>query len=133
VTSLAAAAEGGFTLTMADGVLRAHRVVLATGAYQRPHRPAGAATLPTSILQIDAEDYSNETALPPGKVLVIGRGQTGCQLAEELREAGREVFMACGRAPCAHGGSEVGTWCIGRSRPACSTRRSPICPPRQPA
>ena len=72
VTSLAAAAERGFTLTMADGVLRAHRVVLATGAYQRPHRPAGAATLPTGILQIDAEGYTNETALPPGKVLVVG-------------------------------------------------------------
>ena len=115
VTSLAAAAEGGFTLTMADGVLRAHRVVLATGAYQRPHRPAGAATLPTGILQIDAEGYSNETALPPGKVLVIGSGQTGCQLAEELREAGREVFMACGRAPwCSRriGGQDVVYWAI---------------------
>jgi Pyridine nucleotide-disulphide oxidoreductase len=115
VTSLAAAAEGGFTLTMADGVLRAPRVVLATGAYQRPHRPAGAATLPTSVLQIDAENYSNETALPPGPVLVIGSGQTGCQLAEELREAGREVFLACGRAPwCSRriGGRDVVYWAI---------------------
>ena len=115
VTSLAAAPEGRFTLTMADGVLRAHRVVLATGAYQRPHRPAGAATLPTGILQIDTEGYSNEAALPPGKVLVVGSGQTGCQLAEELREAGREVFLACGRAPwCSRriGDRDVVYWAI---------------------
>ena len=73
--------------------------MLATGAYQRPHRPPGAATLPSSILQIDTEGYTNEAALPPGKVLLVGSGQTGCQLAEELCEAGRDVFLACGRAP----------------------------------
>jgi putative flavoprotein involved in K+ transport len=50
-------------------------------------------------LQIDAEGYRNEAALPPGKVLVVGSGQTGCQLAEELCEAGRDVVLACGRAP----------------------------------
>src|SRR5207249_12017040 len=48
---------------------------------------------------IDAEDYANPTALPPGNVLVVGSGQTGCQLAEELSAAGRGVSLACGRAP----------------------------------
>ena len=99
VTSLDAAPEGGFTLMTSGSVLFADCVVLATGAYQRPHRPAGAATLPANLLQIDAEGYLNQSALPPGKVLVVGSGQTGCQLAEELNEAGREVFLACGRAP----------------------------------
>jgi len=99
VTSLDAADEGGFSLHTADGVLQAESVVLATGAYQRPHRPAAAATLPAGILQIDAEGYRKPAALPSGMVLVVGSGQTGCQVAEELRRAGREVFMACGRAP----------------------------------
>ena len=72
--------------------------MLATGAYQRPHRPAGAATLPPDLLQIDVEDYRNPDELPPGRVLVVGSGQSGCQVAEELHEAGREVFLACGRA-----------------------------------
>jgi putative flavoprotein involved in K+ transport len=115
VTSLAAAPEGGFALATAEGVLRAGRVVLATGAYQRPHRPPGGSTLPTDIFQIDAEGYSNERALPPGKVLVVGSGQTGCQLAEELREAGREVVLACGRAPwCSRriGDRDVVYWAI---------------------
>jgi putative flavoprotein involved in K+ transport len=48
---------------------------------------------------IDAAGYRNERALPDGKVLVVGSGQTGCQLAEELAEAGREVLLSCGRAP----------------------------------
>jgi putative flavoprotein involved in K+ transport len=76
-------------------------VVVATGAYQRPHRPEGTATLPADLPQIDVEGYRNAGALPPGRVLVVGSGQSGCQLAEELLEAGREVFLACGRAPWA--------------------------------
>jgi putative flavoprotein involved in K+ transport len=89
--------------------------VLATGAYQRPYRPPEAATLPESILQIDAESYRNEAALPAGKVLVVGSGETGCQLAEELRAAGREVFLACGRAPwCSRriGDRDVVYWAV---------------------
>lgn len=99
VTSLDLAEGGEFRLATSGGELRAGRVVLATGAYQRPHRPAGAATLPVALHQIDAEGYRNESLLPSGRVLVVGSGQTGCQLAEELREAGREVVLACGRAP----------------------------------
>ena len=93
--------DGGFLLETSSGQIRARTVVLSTGAYQRPHRPAGAATLPTELLQIDAEDYRNPADLPPGPVLVVGSGQSGCQMAEELHESGREVFLACGRAPWA--------------------------------
>jgi putative flavoprotein involved in K+ transport len=39
--------------------------------------------------------------LPPGKVLVVGSGQTGCQIADELHKAGRAVVLSCGRAPWA--------------------------------
>jgi putative flavoprotein involved in K+ transport len=55
--------------------------------------------LPKSIAVIDAEHYTNPEAVPRGKVLVIGSGQTGCQIAEELRRASRDVYLACGRAP----------------------------------
>ena len=46
-----------------------------------------------------AEEYRNSDSIPPGAVLVVGSGQTGCQLAEELHQAGRKVFLACGRCP----------------------------------
>jgi putative flavoprotein involved in K+ transport len=91
--------DDGFRLRMPDGELRADSVVLATGAYQRPHRPPAAATLPTGLFQVDVDEYRNEQALPAGRVLVVGSGQSGCQIAEELHEAGRDVVVACGRAP----------------------------------
>jgi putative flavoprotein involved in K+ transport len=93
------ASDGEFALRTSAGDLRADAVVLATGAYQRPHRPAVATSLPPSLLQLDVEGYRSERALPPGRVLVVGSGQSGCQIAEELHEAGRDVVVACGKAP----------------------------------
>jgi putative flavoprotein involved in K+ transport len=89
----------GFALQTSAGVFHSRSVVLATGAYQRPYRPPGAATLPFTVEVIDAEGYASPAGLAPGKVLVIGSGQTGCQLAEEIHTAGRDVFLACGRTP----------------------------------
>jgi putative flavoprotein involved in K+ transport len=88
----------GFVLETSQADLRAGAVVVATGAYQHPNRPTAAAGLPADLLQIDVDDYRNERALPSGRVLVVGSGQSGCQIAEELHEAGREVFLSCGRA-----------------------------------
>jgi putative flavoprotein involved in K+ transport len=99
VSRLRATDDDGFLLSTSSGDIRARHAVLASGGYQKPYRPPGADQLPASLHVIDAEDYTNSGALPPGKVLVVGSGQTGCQLAEELLEAGRDVFVACGRAP----------------------------------
>jgi putative flavoprotein involved in K+ transport len=89
--------KGGFVLTLPTGTIKARTVVVATGAYQRPYRPAGAESLPSDVVQLFAEEYSNPAALPPGAVLIVGSGQTGCQLAEELHQSGRKVYLACGR------------------------------------
>jgi putative flavoprotein involved in K+ transport len=114
VTSLRRA-NGGFVLETPGGAIESSVVVLAAGAYQRPHRPAGAATLPADLLQIDLEAYRNPEALPPGAVLVVGSGQSGCQIAEELREAGRDVVLACGRvhwAPRRLGRRDLMWWLV---------------------
>ncbi len=99
VISLEPGENGGFLLRTSSGEIQAREVVLASGGYQKPHRPPAAAQLPASVHVIDAEDYLNPAALPPGRVLIVGSGQTGCQLAEEIFEAGRDVFLSCGRAP----------------------------------
>lgn len=101
VTALDPVEGGGFRLETSAGSIEATRVVLSAGSYQKPHRPADASSLPTSLLQIDVGDYSEPSALPDGPVLVVGSGQSGCQIAEELHESGRDVFLACGRAPWA--------------------------------
>jgi cation diffusion facilitator CzcD-associated flavoprotein CzcO len=114
VESVEALGEG-FRLRTSSEELRADQVVLATGAYQRPHRPEAARTLPDHVLQIDVEGYRCEEALPPGRVLVIGSGQSGCQIAEELNGAGRDVTLACGRAPWAPrriGGRDLIWWAV---------------------
>ncbi|MEY2513670.1 MAG: putative flavoprotein involved in transport [bacterium] len=99
VTGLHAATGGGLLLETSAGEIAARTVVVCSGAYQRPWRPAAASALPAHPLQIDACDYRDPSGLPAGAVLVVGSGQSGCQIAEECCEAGRDVFVACGRAP----------------------------------
>lgn len=99
VTSVEPSPEGGLLLRTSGGDIVSEAVVLATGAYQKPHRPPGAASLPPEVHAIDSEAYTNPGTLPPGGVLVVGSGQTGCQISEELNQAGRDVVLACGRAP----------------------------------
>jgi putative flavoprotein involved in K+ transport len=99
VTNLESDGQRGFVLTTSRGQVRARRIVVASGSYQTAHRPAGAGSMPAALHQVLAEDYRNPAALPPGNVLIVGSGQTGCQLAEELHQAGRKVCLACGRCP----------------------------------
>jgi putative flavoprotein involved in K+ transport len=86
-------------LTTAGGPIRARTAVVASGGYQRPHMPANASQMPAGVDQILAEEYSCPDALAPGGVLVVGSGQTGCQIADELHRAGRKVILSCGRCP----------------------------------
>lgn len=98
VQSLQSSASSGFVAATTAGDIHARHVVVATGAYQRPHRPPGSESLPEELVQIDLDGYGRPDALPPGRILIVGSGQSGCQLAEELHEAGREVVLACGKA-----------------------------------
>jgi putative flavoprotein involved in K+ transport len=107
--------EDGFVVDTSGGRLRARRLVIANGAYQRPIRPRGADALPPGLATLDVDGFTNEGALPPGRVLIVGSGQSGCQIAEELHEAGRDVTLACGRAPWAQrrvGGRDIFWWVV---------------------
>lgn len=86
-----------FVVTTATGRLEARRIVIATGPFHRPRIPEVAVAVPASILQTDATRYRNPDALPDGAVLVVGSGASGTQIADELLEAGRRVFLAVGR------------------------------------
>lgn len=90
---------GGFTLETDAGPIASRVVVVSTGAYQRPHRLPACATLPVGLPVVDLTSYRNPASLPDGPVMVVGSGQSACQVAEELALAGRDVVMACGRAP----------------------------------
>jgi len=92
---------GGFEVELTGETLHSNNLVVATGAFQKPLMPRGVESLPDHIQAISIADYTNPDALPGGGVLVVGSGQTGCQIAEELNEAGKEVVLSCGRAPWA--------------------------------
>jgi putative flavoprotein involved in K+ transport len=103
VTLLTEREGGGFVLTLdgPDGeqVLEAEHVVLATGGYHLPIVPPFAAAIDPSIVQVHSADYRNAAQLPPGEVLVVGSGQSGAQIAEDLHLEGRAVHLALGDAP----------------------------------
>ncbi|MBI3751852.1 MAG: NAD(P)-binding domain-containing protein [Chloroflexi bacterium] len=115
VTHLELYADGAsrFRLATSRGSLEARSVVVAGGPFQAPHRPPAATLIDPSISQVHVHHYRNPSALPPGGVLLVGSGQSGVQLAEELMAAGRSVTMAvgrCGRVPRTYRGKDVFWW-----------------------
>ncbi len=103
----------GFQLETSDGPIGAKRVVVATGTYQRPKPPPLAGKMPGRVHQLMADQYRNPGALPPGGVLVVGSGQTGCQIAEELLQCGRPTTLcvgSAGRLPRRYRGRDCIDW-----------------------
>ncbi|THK34204.1 FAD-dependent oxidoreductase [Ensifer sp. MPMI2T] len=90
--------DGLFLVTTPRGVVRTRNVVIASGSLNCPKRPPGSAELPTTLRQLDSSAYRNAAELEPGAVLVIGNGQSGGQIAEDLVLAGRSIFLATSRA-----------------------------------
>lgn len=106
-------AGGGFLIATTSGEVSADNVVVASGGYHEPIVPRMAERLPAGIAQIHSAQYRNAAQLPEGGVLVVGSGQSGAQIAEDLHLAGRKVHLAVGNAPrCArfYRGRDVVTW-----------------------
>lgn len=99
VTGVRRDAACGWLVESSAGVYHAAQVVIAVGGYHTPIIPADAARLPASVMQLHSSDYINPAQLPPGEVLVVGTGQSGCQIAEDLHLAGRRVHLCVGDAP----------------------------------
>jgi putative flavoprotein involved in K+ transport len=91
--------KGKYLVATSRGELIADQVVLATGPYQVPLIPRLADRLPDELTQLHSSHYRNPHQLPAGGVLVVGTGQSGCQIAEDLHLAGRQVHLAVGSAP----------------------------------
>tara|TARA_R110001592_G_scaffold19231_3_gene79022 strand:+ start:101 stop:448 length:348 start_codon:yes stop_codon:yes gene_type:complete len=92
-------AQGGYLVHTSDGEFTADQVIVASGGYQVPIIPRLAERVPAEIEQIHSEQYRNADLLPAGNVLVVGSGQSGAQIAEDLHLAGRKVYLAVGDAP----------------------------------
>jgi putative flavoprotein involved in K+ transport len=84
VTEFRRLEDGSFEVRTADDTVRARQVVVATGPFQVPFVPPMASKLDASMTQVHSADYRNPQALPDGPVLVVGGGNSGFQIAEEL-------------------------------------------------
>jgi len=93
VTELRRLEDGSFEVGTADATYQARQVVVATGPFQVPFVPPQAAKLDPSVTQVHSADYRNPQALPDGPVLVVGGGNSGFQIAEELA-ATRQVDLS---------------------------------------
>lgn len=99
VTRLTTGGPRRMRLETSAGPVDADSIVVATGSYHVPQIPPMASSVPASVAQFHSHEYRNERQLPPGGVLVVGSGQSGVQIAEELQESGRSVFLSVGSAP----------------------------------
>jgi len=95
------------------GKTTANQVVIAAGGYHTPIYPKLSSELPEHVYTIHSEQYFNPEQLPEGNVLVVGSGQSGAQIAEDLHLAGKKVYLSIGDAPrCArfYRGKDVVKW-----------------------
>lgn len=113
VLSVEGQADGTFLIkTNADAYTVRH-VVVATGLFQAPRIPSFAKDISPAISQMHSSAYRRPSSVPDGAVLVVGSGQSGTQIAEELLHAGRKVFLCvgnAGRAPRRYRGKDIIEW-----------------------
>ena len=107
--------DGRFRLHTSADALEAESIVVAAGAYQQPTPTALAESVPADVFQLHTTAYRRPDQLPDGAVLVVGSGQSGCQIAEELIDAGRSIYLSCGHCgwlPRRYRGRELVEWLI---------------------
>ena len=100
-----------------EATIEAAHVVIATGPFQRPKIPNWSSEIPARIFQVHANNYQSPEQLPRGAVLVVGSGTSGCQIAEELYQAGRSVYLSVSRhrrAPRRYRGRDLTWWALER-------------------
>lgn len=99
VKRVTAGSRSRFEVETSNGTYLADQVVIAAGGYHRPKLPPLAAALDPDVVQLNAASYRNAKSLPEGAVMVVGSGQSGCQIAEDLHLEGKQVHLCVGSAP----------------------------------
>ena len=103
----------GFLIKTDRGDITAEILVVATATHQRPKIPDIAIKIPKNINQLHADQYKNTSELNDGGVLVVGSGQTGCQVVEDLVRDGRDTYLCVGRTgrlPRRYRGRDAISW-----------------------
>lgn len=105
--------ETGYVVKTLDTLYTANNVIVATGSFHHPHIPECREKVSPDIRQMHSSEYQNPEEIPDGGVLIVGSGQSGCQIAQELHEHGRRVFLStgsAGRLPRRYRGKDCMYW-----------------------
>lgn len=105
--------DGRWIVETTTGSWSSRAVVVATGSYSSPRIPVAAADLSGTVEQLHSSQYRRPADLPAGGVLVVGSGQSGGQIAEDLWREGRDTWVSlgsAGRAPRNYRGSDTTRW-----------------------
>lgn len=106
---------GGYQVRTDKKTYHAKNVVIATGSFQKPKIPTFSADLSKNVTQLHSGQYRNPSQLPEGAVLVVGSAQSGMQVAEELYQSGRKVYLSAGfapRVPRRYRGRDIFAWLV---------------------
>lgn len=118
-----------YIITTNNGLFKANNVVIATSIFQHPKLPAIANDLPLNVLQIHSSHYKNLKQLPDGNVLVVGAGQSGCQIAEELLFSQKNVYLSTSKVPNIprhYRGRDIAIWLNNMGRLNVSVKQLPF-------
>jgi putative flavoprotein involved in K+ transport len=105
--------DGYFRVTTDHGDWLADDVIVAIGSFHTPFVPKGAEKIPAHIQQIHSVDYKRPSQIPEGGTLIVGSGQSGVQIMEDLWLEGRQVHLCLGNAPRSprrYRGKDAVTW-----------------------
>ena len=106
-------ADGVFEVVTSAGTFHCDDLVCAIGSFHTPFTPPGASEIPDHIEQIFAIDYKNPAQIPEGETIIVGSGQSGCQIAEDLHLVDRKTHLCLGNAPRSprkYRGKDAVTW-----------------------
>jgi putative flavoprotein involved in K+ transport len=87
--------SGTHLVELDDRTYAAEQVVIATGPFQTPFVPPIAKDAGAHVVQMHSIAYRSPESVPHGRVLVVGAGNTGFQIAQEL-SGSREVHLSVG-------------------------------------
>jgi len=105
----------GYLVHTDDEIYQADNVIVTVGTFQYPNIPSFHTDVSDAITQLHSSDYRNPDSLPEGPVLIVGSGQSGCQIAQEVNESGRRVYLSTsrvGRLPRRYRGKDGMWWAI---------------------
>lgn len=103
----------GYLVRTSEGDYKSNNLVIACGLHQKPKVPPFSKNLSPDIHQLHSSQYKNPSSLPRGVVLVVGSAQSGSQIAEELYQSGRRVYLSvstAGRFPRRYRGKDANYW-----------------------